>query len=72
MPKCPKCGCEIDHLIYYVKEYNTYEFRIDSKGYKSYTYIDTYDKEDEEYLCPECEETIATTEEEAEEILSKP
>jgi hypothetical protein len=68
MPKCPVCGKEIDYLIEYSKEWRKYRVRLvgDSIEYEE---IDEADVIDHEYACPECDTTIATTEEEAEEFL---
>jgi len=71
MPKCPKCGKEIDHLIYnayelqkadfYVFDTNTEYSNWDSLGF---TYPNTT-----EYHCPKCDELLFVDEDAAEKFL---
>jgi hypothetical protein len=70
-PKCPKCGAEIDHLVYYVKELSRAKFwYVD--GYSEYSNWDTIDTDAEtaEYCCPECQEVLFRDEGEAEQFFS--
>jgi predicted RNA-binding Zn-ribbon protein involved in translation (DUF1610 family) len=64
MPKCPKCGEEIDHLINYCKSWEKFYF-----DGEDYNYIDTISTDENEYACPECDETLFYNEEEAIEFL---
>jgi predicted RNA-binding Zn-ribbon protein involved in translation (DUF1610 family) len=71
MPKCPKCGKEIDFLKNYVS--NTTEefnFSLNDKGEPVYEYVDalTYGS-NSVYACPECGEDLFTNEEDAIEFL---
>jgi DNA-directed RNA polymerase subunit RPC12/RpoP len=70
MPRCPKCGSEIDYLIEYSKEWRRYRVRLIGD---SIEYEETGDAVviDHEYVCPHCETTIAITEEEAKRFLSR-
>jgi DNA-directed RNA polymerase subunit RPC12/RpoP len=69
MPKCPRCGKEIDHLIEYSKEWRKYRVRLVG-NYIEYEEIDEAAVViDHEYVCPECDSTIAITEEGAKEFL---
>jgi predicted RNA-binding Zn-ribbon protein involved in translation (DUF1610 family) len=69
MPKCPKCGKEINELHLYGKQTQLYRVWFD-KGDLHYEWADSSsDMESEEYLCPECGETLFTSEEEATEFL---
>lgn len=71
MPKCPKCGRNIDYLRYsayelqkanfYVTDTNAEYSNRDSLGV---TYPDTI-----EYSCPECDEVLFVDEEEAKKFL---
>ena len=67
MPKCPKCGAEIDHLREFDNVEVSYVFGLDSKGRLCW--------DDQEILwdtakiievgCPECEAILFKTESEA-------
>jgi len=79
MPKCPKCGKEIDYLEYYQLTWQYAKARL-AKGvfrnsveyYLEYhDWKDTGIDEDGGYYCPECEELIAVSEREAIEFLKK-
>jgi len=62
MPKCPKCGKEIEYLDY------TQPAKASVKpagGYLEYCWWDEYVAEGE-YECPECGEVLFDSEEEAE------
>jgi DNA-directed RNA polymerase subunit RPC12/RpoP len=68
MPKCPKCGKEIDFLENY--QYPTvdyYHFYLDSEGNPQYEYMDGFSSKDDEgdYYCPECGEKLFDNEEDA-------
>ncbi|MEM2352147.1 MAG: hypothetical protein QXT26_07045 [Thermoproteota archaeon] len=71
MPKCPNCGREIDHLINYVTNV-TEEFRLflTEDGEPDYQYVDTLlGGSESEYRCPECDEVLARTENDAVKFL---
>ena len=61
MPKCPKCGEEIDYLDYECEEVSVYEVRLspsgDSLEWKRVDYV-TVEKFNA-YTCPECGAEIA-------------
>ena len=72
MPKCPKCGKEIDYLVDYSPAWQKYEMRIDKNGDAHYEFVDDslpIDTIDDEYECPECGEVLFTDEEEAVKFL---
>jgi len=72
MPKCPKCGKEIDYLVDYSPAWQKYEMRIDKNGDAHYEFVDDslpIDTIDDEYECPECSEVLFTDEEEAVKFL---
>jgi predicted RNA-binding Zn-ribbon protein involved in translation (DUF1610 family) len=67
MPKCPKCGKEIDFLKNY-QNYATIEYNLslDSRGEPQYEYVDTLlFADDNVFACPECGEDLFSTEEDA-------
>jgi DNA-directed RNA polymerase subunit RPC12/RpoP len=68
VPRCPRCGKEIDYLIEYSKEWRKYRVRLvgDSIEYEE---IGEAYVIDHEYACPECDSTIAITEDGAKEFL---
>jgi predicted RNA-binding Zn-ribbon protein involved in translation (DUF1610 family) len=66
MPKCPKCGEEIDHLINYCRGWEMFAF-----DGEEYEYIDSFGVDESEYACPECDETLFTDEEEASKFLKR-
>jgi DNA-directed RNA polymerase subunit RPC12/RpoP len=68
MPKCPACGKEIDYLIEYSKEWRKYRVRLVGNDLE-YEEIGEGAVIDHEYVCPNCDTTIATTEEETKEFL---
>jgi hypothetical protein len=71
MAKCPKCGKEIDHLIYWVPKQERYIFRI-SEDLPVYTFADRISDTpflDGRYECPECRTVIFTEDEAAEDFL---
>jgi len=65
--KCPECGKEIDGLLLYTTEYNTYWAYIEDGEIR----FDTEDSSvgDEEFVYPECHATLFYDEEEAEAFL---
>ena len=65
MPKCPKCGAEIDHLINWSEAEQKFILRLTEKGTPNYEYVDTVPKDRNEYECPKCHEVLFTDEEEA-------
>jgi len=67
MPKCPKCGKEINGLYYGAAEINRYWFTIE-EGKANYSIDDSW-TEYSEYDCPECGAPLFTDEEEAEKFL---
>jgi len=58
MPKCPKCGKEIDFLKNYVYKC-TNEYIFDGDRYE---FVGVIEGDYEEYRCPECGYRIAETE----------
>jgi len=61
MPKCPKCGSEIDELIVYCKEISKYRVWLHSPEdeHPSWERIDALESEDVGgYECPECGEQL--------------
>ena len=68
MPKCPKCGAEINQLICYVSNVTEVDaFTLDEKGEPFYDKIDEiYDESsDIEFTCPVCDKPLFHKEEEA-------
>lgn len=69
MPKCPKCGKEIDYLKHWQQSSVSYEFTLDDEGYPNYDRDEIVGGEDSEWDCPECNEELFNNEEEATEFL---
>jgi len=67
MPRCPKCGKEIDHLKDFSPVWQEYKMTIDENGNAHYEFVDNSTPMDtgDEYECPECEEVLFRDEEEA-------
>lgn len=67
MPKCPKCSKEINSLNNLYPVYRELELTVDESGNPHYRPIDNAIPigKDEKYICPECFETLFTTEKEA-------
>jgi ribosomal protein S27AE len=69
MPKCPKCGKDIDTLLLQGKQVQTFRVSLGEDGLV-YLWIDASDGlEDEEYACPECGETLFTNDIDATDFL---
>jgi uncharacterized C2H2 Zn-finger protein len=72
MPKCPKCGAEINELLYYAYELNHAHFYVnENTGRAEFHNWDTIPdtKGDPDFECPECEEVLFHSQEEAEKFL---
>ena len=68
MPKCPKCGKEIDYLREFMSE--EFKLTVDENGYVHYDLVDaSVLNRGDEYKCPECGEVLFTDEEEAVKFL---
>jgi hypothetical protein len=67
MPKCPKCGKIINYLINVVSGWKNYIF--DGKNYEE----DKFESDGvlNIWVCPECEEELFDSEEEAIEFLKE-
>jgi transcription initiation factor IIE alpha subunit len=68
MPKCPKCGNDIDFLKNYVSGITEdFNFTVDAKGYPEYEHVDSYldDEAKNEFCCPECGATLFVDEKDA-------
>jgi DNA-directed RNA polymerase subunit RPC12/RpoP len=67
VPKCPKCGKEIDHLHYYAYELLTANFSVSDDGGFEYSDWDSLGdvKGLPEYRCPECSATLFKSQSEA-------
>jgi len=70
MPKCPKCGEEIDYLIgYYRYESSNFLHMIDGEPERTFRDEATYLEGEDEYECPLCEKVLFDNEEDALEFL---
>jgi len=61
MPKCPKCGKEIDYLRDFSPVWCEYNLRIGENGEEYYEFVDDslpMDNINDEYECPECSEVL--------------
>lgn len=61
MPKCPKCGKEIDYLKDYFPVWQEYNMRINENGEEYYEFVDDsipMDEMNDEFECPECCEIL--------------
>ena len=68
MPRCPKCGKEIDHLVDYSPVWEEYELRVDTNGNVHWEFMNNsvpMDAKDDEYECPECHKVLFTDAEDA-------
>lgn len=69
MVKCPKCKKEIEELTYASKVEVSQTFGVDD-GKPTYSEMDDYgNHSNEEYVCPECNQTLFTDEDKAIEFL---
>jgi len=71
MPKCPKCGAEIDYLIAYTTNVAEEDiFRVDKSGGVEYDEVgfDYWDTSTT-FSCPECEKILFRREEDAKKFL---
>ena len=64
MPKCPECGTNIDHLIWYEKVWQ--KARFDGKDYQGWDIVSVLEGY---YACPECGADLFSDEEEARKFL---
>jgi len=61
MPKCPKCGKEIDYLKDYFPVWQEYNMRINENGEEYYEFVNDsipMDVMNDEFECPECGEIL--------------
>jgi len=68
MPRCPRCGKEIDYLYNYSAVWIEYKLTIGIGGYEQYELMDDpvpIGDRDDEYVCPECREVLFTSAEDA-------
>lgn len=68
MPKCPKCGQEIDKLYRYRPSNIDVIIGIDESGEVVMSASDQFqmkEPDEYEYICPKCDETVTQNEEEA-------
>jgi len=68
MPKCPKCGKEIDYLRDFSPVWEEYKLTINENGVVHCEFVDggiPMDDKDDEYECPECHEVLFTDVEDA-------
>jgi hypothetical protein len=69
MTNCPKCGKEIDILLFQGKQVQVFKVYSGEDGLE-YLWIATlYGLEDEKYACPECGETLFTNDVDATNFL---
>jgi len=63
MPKCPDCGCEIDHLLYNevceIREYARVKLIWNGLRYDWYDYQHGKTLETSAFSCPKCGYNIA-------------
>lgn len=60
MPKCPKCGVEIDFLRDFSPMWAEYKLSVDDEG-ENYEWADntiSMDTVNHEYECPECNKVL--------------
>ena len=69
MPKCPKCGAEVDCLINIQDVWEEFRFWIDEDGDVNYEDMDSWDGDLNEFKCPSCSEVLFEDEGEAEAFL---
>lgn len=70
MPKCPKCGEELDYLLDYSKCEEVYEFSLKPDGEIQSEQVDRISEDTpDDFECPECKEVLFTKEEDAVKFL---
>ena len=76
MPKCPECGKEINELINYQSFQHKYNVVVEERHggryiefYEHDSFIDDSEEAINEYVCPECEQTIFNSDSDAEYFL---
>ena len=72
MPKCPKCGAEIDHLHHFGYYLQKADFWLNGKGepnYDNWDDVGSMKEGTEEYRCPECDQVLFKNEDEAKKFL---
>ena len=71
MPKCPKCGKEIDHLVYQSYELVTATALLTPADIIDYISWESHGitRDPPEYKCPECGAVLFNKEEDAEAFL---
>ncbi|MBW2569708.1 MAG: hypothetical protein JRE47_10160 [Deltaproteobacteria bacterium] len=69
MPKCPKCGREIDALKNVEDGSMEYKLALDIAGDMHYEQMEFSGYDNEEFLCPKCEAVLFTDPDEAIEFL---
>lgn len=65
MPKCPKCGKEIEELRNYSARTDSFAVTLTKSGYLDYAHLNDSDYDDGVFCCPECDEELFSTEKEA-------
>lgn len=68
MPKCPECREEIDYLEMSYSAISTYKLKVADNEEKE-TFIDSFDDEFIDALCPNCAEELFTSKKAAIEFL---
>lgn len=71
MPKCPKCGKEIDYLRDFFPIWQEYKMTIDENGNAYYELVDDslLTNSGDEYKCPKCSAVLFRDEKEAVKFL---
>ena len=70
MPKCPRCGEEIDCLINISEAIQEYVFTLDSEGFARYEQTDEWGGDWNVWECPECREELFYNEKDATKFLN--
>ena len=68
MPKCPKCGTEVDQLTNFSLHWTEHRFTVSDDGLPSYHVSENIvmsDPVENEYVCPECDAVLFKSEAEA-------
>ena len=72
MVKCPECGAEIEHLIYWENTPAEYYFIVDNEELGEYEPIkDSLYANDIHYSCPECGTVLFSSELTATDFLTE-